>query len=192
MKREYELSNVAKDYLSRFYDILDEMIAEMSGAELTGSISHNFIVQMIPHHRAAIDMSRNLLQYTTNVPLQEIALNIISEQTDSIENMRAIQQCCSEKVNCPRDVKLYQRRVHQIMQVMFSAMGNAGASNNINEDFIREMIPHHEGAIRMSRNGLQYEICSELRPILQAIITSQEKGVREMKRLLAEMERKNC
>lgn len=48
MKREYELSNVAKDYLSRFYDILDEMIAEMSGAELTGSISHNFIVQMIP------------------------------------------------------------------------------------------------------------------------------------------------
>ena len=44
-----EFSNVTKKYLSRFYDILDAMIWEMSNADLTDSISHNFIVQMIPH-----------------------------------------------------------------------------------------------------------------------------------------------
>lgn len=38
------LSNVTKQYLCRFYEILDEMILGMTGAELTDSISHNFIV----------------------------------------------------------------------------------------------------------------------------------------------------
>ena len=82
-----QFSDVTKNYLCRFYKILDEMIEGMTNAELTSSLSHNFIVQMIPHHRAAIEMSENLLQFTTFVPLQHIAQNIINEQTKSIENM---------------------------------------------------------------------------------------------------------
>ena len=66
----------------------------------------------------------------------------------------------------------------QITQTMFSQMCNACSDNNINADFMREMIPHHQGAIKMSKNVLQYPICPELDSILQAIITSQEKGVR--------------
>ena len=82
-------SIVTKNYLSRFYDILECMKEGMTNAQLNDSISHNFIVQMIPHHEAAIQMSQNLLQYTTFIPLQNIALGIISEQTQSIENMRS-------------------------------------------------------------------------------------------------------
>lgn len=44
-----------KCYLVRFYEILEEMIRSMGAAELTDSLSHNFIVQMIPHHMAAVD-----------------------------------------------------------------------------------------------------------------------------------------
>ncbi len=57
MYREKRLSNVTENYLSEFYCILDRMIESITEAELTDSISHNFIVQMIPHHRAAIGMS---------------------------------------------------------------------------------------------------------------------------------------
>ncbi len=179
-----ELSIVTKEYLSRFYEILNEMIQGMTEAELTDSISHNFIVQMIPHHQAAIEMSKNLLQYTTFVPLQNIALRIISEQTKSIENMLQIKESCSQQLNTPQDVQLYQRKVDNILKTMFSEMGNAYAGNQINIDFMREMIPHHEGAIRMSKNALQYDICPGLKPILHAIIQSQEKGVMQMKQLL--------
>ncbi len=189
MYKECRLSDVTKAYLSRFNCILDEMIEGMTTAELTNSISHNFIVQMIPHHRAAIEMSENILKYTTFVPLQEIAQNIISEQTKSIENMRRIECECSECINPKCDVCLYQRRVDQIMKTMFNAMGNAAAANNINADFMREMIPHHRGAVEMSENALQYDICCGLRPILKAIITSQLKGIMQMQRLLKYM---NC
>lgn len=178
------LSKVAKRYLTEFYDILDAMIKSMTDAPLSDSISHNFIVQMIPHHEAAIEMSKNILQYTTLLPLQELAENIIAEQTKSIGDMRAVLEVCSERKNAECELSLYTRRVNSISQTMFSQMGSACADNRINADFMREMIPHHEGAIRMSRNALCFKICPELSPILDAIIVSQTKGVSEMKHLL--------
>lgn len=177
-------SDATKNYLCRFYQILDEMIEGMINAKLTNSLSHNFIVQMIPHHRAAIEMSENLLKFTNFVPLQCIAQNIINEQTKSIENMQNILSCCAQLSNTERDLCLYDNQFRQITQTMFSQMRTACSDNNINANFIREMIPHHQGAIKMSKNVLQYPICPELDPILQAIITSQEKGVQEMRRLL--------
>ena len=179
-----EFSTVTKNYLSRYYEILDEMKQGMCEPALTESISHNFIVQMIPHHRAAIEMSENLLQYTTFVPLQRIAQNIVNEQTKSIENMQSVLPHCAQLSNSEKALCLYDRRFRQITQTMFSQMRTACSNNNINANFMREMIPHHQGAIQMSKNVLQYPICPELDPILQAIITSQEKGVREMRRLL--------
>ncbi len=184
MHNQCRLSNVTKDYLATFQCILDNMIQGMTEAELTSSISHNFIVQMIPHHQAAIDMSRNILQYTTNIPLQEIALNIVEEQTKSIENMRKIGCICSQLENSEREMCMFQRRMDQIMQVMFSGMSSACTTNQINADFMREMIPHHKGAIAMSENALRYDICPELKPILCAIISSQKKGVMQMQQLL--------
>lgn len=184
MTNQCELSSVAKCYLSRFYDILDEMIRGMTGAELTDSISHNFIVQMIPHHMAAIEMSRNILQYTTLVPLERIAENIIVSQTQSIENMMAVLDCCGELKNTREELDLYMVRFHQITRRMFCDMEEACANNNINADFMREMIPHHKGAIQMSENALRFPICPELKPILTAIITSQQAGVQEMECLL--------
>lgn len=179
-----KLSNVTKAYLSRFHCILDEMIEGMTTAETTDSISHNFIAQMIPHHMAAIEMSENILKYTTLVPLQNIAQGIIVEQTKSIENMRETEEKCSECENAKRDVCLYRRSVDRILQTMFNGMENAAATNNINADFMREMIPHHRGAIEMSRAALQYDICCGLHPILDAIITSQQRGIQQMQHLL--------
>lgn len=184
MNRSCRFSDNTKRYLEKFYCILDEMITGMTGVEMTESISYDFIAQMIPHHQAAIEMSENLLLYTTYLPLQDIAENIIKEQTVSIEQMQAVLSCCSQMCNTEQDQWLYGRRVGQIMENMFTRMGDACASNCINANFMREMIPHHQGAIQMSENALHYEICPELVPILQAIIGSQRQGVREMERLL--------
>ncbi len=179
-----KLSNVTKDYLCTFYTILDEMIEDMTNQKLNDSISHNFIVQMIPHHRAAIEMSKNILKYTTCIPLQNIAANIIDEQTKSIENMRNILNNCSKVCNCERDLMLYKRKFNMIIQNMFAKMKNAKSTNSINCNFMWEMIPHHCGAVEMSTLTKGFDICPELIPILDAIIKSQCKGIREMNNLL--------
>lgn len=171
-------------YLSCFYEILGEMIRGMCNAELTDSISQNFIAQMIPHHRAAIEMSRNVLNYTTLAPLRQIASRIITEQTRSIQDMETALCTCSMVENTQPCREEYLRRFQAITRTMFTCMGTARATNQISANFMREMIPHHKGAIRMSEGALRYPICPELKPILQAIITSQKAGVREMECLL--------
>lgn len=118
------LSDVTKTYLCRFYEILETMIAEMTNAERTDSLSHNFIVQMIPHHRAAIEMSHNILQYTTLIPLQNIALNIIDEQTKSIKNMQQILGLLLQDDKPSADICLYQKRFQQITYTMFTQILN--------------------------------------------------------------------
>lgn len=184
MDRKCMLSNVTKEYLEAFNCILDEMIQGMTNAKLTDSISYNFIVQMIPHHMAAVEMSRNILRYTTNIPLQNIALQIIKEQTESIENMQEIKCSCGDLCNTEQDLCGYLNKIDQIMQTMFCSMQNACSTNNINADFMREMIPHHMGAVEMSETALMYDICPELRPVLSAIIISQKRGIMQMQHLL--------
>ena len=177
------LSNNSKNYLREYRFILDDMIEGMTDTELTDSISHNFIVQMLPHHEAAVRMSENLLRYTTNIELQNIALDIIREQTESIENMERILRRCSREKDSRQCNYRYNRKTEEIMRTMFAQMRNAHSSNNIDCNFIREMIPHHMGAVCMCENALRYDICSGLRPILRAIISSQKKGAAQMRRL---------
>ncbi len=179
-----KLSEVTKEYLIKFDCIFENMQEKMTTAQLTDSISHNFIVQMLPHHRAAIEMSENILRYTTNIEIQEIASNIITQQSESIRNMQEILDTCSCLGNTEQDDCLYQKRTSQILETMFCGMRTAYADNCINCNFLREMLPHHKGAVEMSENALRFPICPELVPILDAIITSQEKGIREMQRLL--------
>lgn len=76
-----------KEYNEEYRRILDEMIRKMTGAQLTGNVSLNFIRQMIPHHRAAVQMSENLLKYRGSGPLAKIAENIITEQTNGISEL---------------------------------------------------------------------------------------------------------
>lgn len=184
MMKQCILSNVTKQYLDEFYCILEKMIQEMTQVHLNNSISQNFIVQMIPHHKAAIEMSENILKYTTNITIQNIAERIINEQTESIEKMEEAQSDCACFENTQKDLYLYNQKNEKILQTMFYGMKKSQSTNRINCNFMREMIPHHEGAVRMSENALKYDICPELIPILKSIITSQKHGIMQMTNLL--------
>ena len=177
-------SNNTRDYVEQYHCILDEMIRNMNCAELTDSLQGSFITQMIPHHLAAFQMSKNLLCYTTNIPLQDIALNIISSQEKSIQNMTEVFPRCESCINCKRDIECYEMKNERIISDMFYEMKSACTDNNINCNFMREMIPHHRGAVRMSENALRFSLCPELVPLLDAIIVSQKEGIRKMQCLM--------
>lgn len=175
------------DYLDAYYDILNKMKREMTAVKQTMSISRDFITQMIPHHRAAVEMCENVLRYTVSEPVSTLAQTIIRQQTEGIAKMNAILCPCGTVCNRQQEVCCYRRRNTQILNTMFSGMAHASGVG-VEQNFLREMLPHHEGAVQMSENALNFCICQPLRPILRDIITTQKQEIGEMQQLLMGME----
>lgn len=92
---------------------------------------------------------------------------------------------------CPlsNNTKAYIERFECILNEMIDQMSSVSFTESISGNFIVQMIPHHKAAIEMSENALRFSICTELVPLLEAIILSQKKGIREMQQLLAKI---NC
>ena len=63
-------------------------------------------------------------------------------------------------------------KMHHSMPMEFS--GNADV------DFVKSMIPHHQGAIDMAKVELQYGKDPELRKMAEDIIAAQQKEIAEM------------
>ncbi len=175
------------NYLDTYYDILGEMKREMTAEKQTASISRDFITQMIPHHRAAVEMCENVLRYTISEPVSTLARTIIRQQTQGIVEMKAILCPCGTICNSRQEVCCYRKRNAQILNTMFSGMAHVSGVG-VEQNFLREMLPHHEGAVQMSENALGFCICQPLRPILRNIITTQEREIGEMKQLLMGIE----
>ena len=174
---------MAKKYLFRYDEILDQMANEMLSQNITNNITIDFIECMIPHHQAAIYMCENLLKYIRYQALQEIAKDIIKNQTKGIEQMRKIRNTTSGFANSQRDVQCYIEKYLEITKSMILRMKNSPRCMNINLNFVNEMIPHHEGAIQMCKNLLQYCIDPRLKEVAMSIIKEQSKGVKQLKEI---------
>ena len=187
MANTYLLSDPSKRYLCCYYQILDEMIQAITTARLTRSLSHNFIVQMIPHHQAAVRMCRNLLQYSDDGAVRRLAQRITDQQTQGLQAMEGLLPDCGQPANPQMDLRLCHRRTELILRELFSQMGSAPEGNRLDLVFLRQMIPHHLGAARMAQNTLRYQVATGLAPVLRSTIDTHCKEVRQMRALLRRM-----
>ena len=181
------LSTDAKRYLCCYYRILDEMTQSITAANLTHSISHNCIVQMIPHHRAAVQMSENILHYAQSQPVRCLAQRIAADQAQGITDMEAVLPACCQQNDPQADLRLFQRRTDLIVREMSSAMGAAPENNRLSTLYLLELLPHHRGAARMAENALKYDVSLELVPMLRDIIRRQCRQAAQIRTMLRRM-----
>ena len=72
------------------------------------------------------------------------------------------------------------------MHKMHMAMAAIEESGNTDADFVRLMIPHHQGAIEMAKVQLLYGKDQQMRRLAQEIITDQQLEIELMQRWLKE------
>ena len=188
MKNTCLLSQDAKTYLCCFYQTLDGMVQGMTTASLDQSISHNFVVQMIPHHRSAVQMSNNILRFTQNKAVRRLAQRLVEERGRGVKQMEAVLPACGQLTNARQDLRLYQRRMELICRRMYAQMSTAPESSALAAVFLREMLPHCRGAVLMVENALKYDVSTELVPILRSTAAQQRRNAAQMRTLLGRIE----
>lgn len=181
MSRNEKLNCRAKEYMQNACCILKEMLCGMCESDMDDSISGNFIRLMIPYHRAAIELSENLLKYTDNEDLARLAQNIIAEQTNGIDCLRKALRCCKNVTNCCSDLCEYKCRISRIIKKMTREIDCAYIDNSIECNFIRQMLHIQQAGTEMAKTALCYCVCDELKPVLESIVNSSEKAMNEMK-----------
>ena len=84
------LSESERSFLASTRASMRTMMTDMA-IPPKGDVDQDFIGQMIPHHRGAIDMAKAELRYGHNEQLRRIAQEIVVEQQAEIAVMRREQ-----------------------------------------------------------------------------------------------------
>lgn len=174
----------AKDFLRAYYRELEDMIYGMSRIKDCNSIACCFASKMLQHNRSAIAISENLLTGSFFEPPRFIAKHVIEDGRQNLANMRKILNSSSKYRDNKDDLNSYNRSATLICERMFDEMRTAEMRERINCDYLRIMMPHSEGAVRLAENAIGYGIAQGLVPIAKSIIAEKKQLIAEIQRLL--------
>lgn len=149
---------------------------------LTGKPDVDFMQGMMPHHQGAIDMAKAVLQYGSDPEVKTLAENVIKAQEGEIAFMKdwlgRVDQ--SSLVVSPESTKGNEQAMGTMMKNM--AVPYTGDSD---VDFLKSMIPHHQGAIDMAKVALRFAKDPEVLKLAQDVVTAQESEIAFMTGQLA-------
>lgn len=164
----------------------ETMTGSMTGAETNAAagapFDRAFIDAMVPHHQAAIEMAKAARNAGLTQPeLVGIADAIVINQQDEIDQMKRwrAQWFGSAKIDPAGAAALGLSSREMGMEHDASMLA---AAADVDAEFARMMIDHHEGAVRMARLGVSRGEHSEVRALAREIIAAQEREIRVMKK----------
>lgn len=127
---------------------MGSMNSAMNGLEkLSGkAFDRAFLSMMIPHHQAALEMSKADLARNTDLQVRTWANGIISSQQAEIDAMQALLA----PLGGPNTAMM-----RTVQQGMGSMSGQITQSQNPDLAFVQGMLPHHSSAIDMAKLALK-------------------------------------
>lgn len=149
----------------------------------TGDPDVDFVAGMIPHHQGAVDMARVQLQYGKDEDLKKLARGIIVNQTNEIAMMSSWLRGRGGFVLPDAQERPTTKGFTEAMHKMHADM-NIDFTGDADVDFVRGMIPHHQGAVDMAEVYKPYGKYQQFQDLATDIISTQEQEIRLMQKWL--------
>jgi uncharacterized protein (DUF305 family) len=138
---------------------------------LTGKPDLDFVQGMIPHHKGAIDMAKVVLQYGADPEVKKLAEAVVKAQENEIGFMKDwVTKTDQMALTVVADST---KANSEAMAVMMKNM-MVPYSGNADLDFVKGMIPHHQGAVDMAKVAIQFAKDPALLKLASDIISAQE------------------
>lgn len=176
-------------YLTEQDSIMMKMMEDMMIREKSGSASIDFLKGMIPHHEAAIKMSESYLNYGgEGSELQTLAQDIITAQKKELTQMNDLVKQYEEegKKDQEKEDAYLAKYSEMFSDDSMSHHINPDGVENIDQAFAEGMIMHHQMAVDMAKDILEYTDKKEIQDLAQEIIDTQEKEIEQMQKLIRE------
>lgn len=176
----YKDSDINK-YLEEQQIEMNIMMKEMKDIKPSGDSAKDFLNAMIPHHKAAVEMSKSLLKYGgQNNTIKKIAEDTINNQSKEIEQMKDMIK--NIDAGTEKDEKNEQGYLEEYNNMHNDNMhdNNKSHSDSVDKAYAIEMIKHHKMAIDMSNVVLKYTDNKEVIDMANNIIETQKGEIKQM------------
>ncbi|MBD2605727.1 DUF305 domain-containing protein [Scytonema hofmannii FACHB-248] len=166
---------------------------------MMGQVDQHFITMMIPHHEQAVQMADLALTRAKRPEIKQLAQAIKKDQVREIQQMRTWYKAWYGKevptmaMNRQQMMRMHQSTTDQGsnqgmmqmsmngnmkgMEVDLEALKNA---TDFDKEFIRQMIPHHQMAVKMGQMVSSKTTKPEIRKLAQSIIKTQIAEISQM------------
>ena len=139
-------------------------------------VDRAYVEAMIPHHVGAIEMAQLALSRTQEPFLKTLAQSIVTSQNAEIARMRAMAARLRAAGIKPISLGLTTAQMgmdHDISHLV--------AADRFDVAFVDMMVPHHQGAITMSRVVSRRGVGAAVKRLAEQITESQAREIRQMR-----------
>lgn len=138
-----------------------------------------YIDTMTAHHHGAIEMANMAETKALHPELKALAKKIVAAQERENGEMKAWRK--QWFAGQAPAINMEMSGMHDSMGDMdMKELAKLGG-REFDLEFIRQMIPHHEGAVAMAREALQKSQRAEIKSAADSVIRAQEAEIKQMK-----------
>lgn len=141
-----------------------------------------FLSGMVPHHRSAVEMAALAPERARRREIKRLGEEITSAQNSEVKKMEEIHQRLFAAPLRP-DEAAHEGLGLSPEEAGMEQMDGAKklrTAKPFDRAFIDEMIPHHQGAIRMARAVMGATKDAEVRTLAEGIVAAQTKEIEQM------------
>ncbi|MGI8749153.1 MAG: DUF305 domain-containing protein [Thermoleophilaceae bacterium] len=135
-----------------------------------------FVAEMVPHHRAGVEMADVATEEGTSRFVKTLAQSISSTQKAEIGQMERIDRRLAKG-----DVAKGKLGMSHAMKGMNMDAQALRGAKPFDARFISMMVPHHESAVEMAKIELDKGENPDLKKLARSIIATQKREVSQMR-----------